>query len=351
VALAAAAVVGSSGVATAAPTGSVSGQVWFDRDRDRTRDVGEPGRTGAGVIQLYRAGVLVGAYDTDEDGRYTVTGLAPGIYRLTYTDANRYLPTTPSAVNVTVGARPRAVVNFGMKGASIAGEQWLDADFDGLWNTGEQVLPSFTVVNPTYVTGPAFEWSQEDDHGRFRIEDLPSGAGYVVHVLGPLGLPLTKEGGDSVVDWSTGESAPLALAPGEDVTGIDAGYAQVAGDSAITAARIDPDRTQFQVGETFTVELTLTNNGPVPNTVGIEMVWPTGLELVDTEGLTTTFGPGVLYGDTLDKLAPGTSRTFTAVMKATSPIANGAIDVTTSPSPYGDDNPQNNHASFPIQVA
>lgn len=348
--LAAAATLGVTGTASADETGTITGLLWFDRDRDQVQDVGEPGRTENGVVLLYRDDTLAGAYDTDTEGRFAVTGLAPGAYRLTYTDVDRYLPTTMSTVDITVTGGGQTTVDFGMKGASISGDPWLDEDFDGLRDVGEPPLDPFSAVNPTYVQGPAFAWSEQDDRGRFRIEDLPSGDGYVVTVIGPRDLALTKEGGDSVVDWITGKTVPFSLAPGADVTGINAGYARVTGDSAVAAGSIDPDRRWFRVGEEITVTLTLANMAQVPDYLQIEMSWPTELELVDTDGLITTFGPGQLFGATGHPLLPRETVIFTVVLRATAPVAHGAIEVTTTPGVYGDGNPRNDKERFSVRV-
>jgi hypothetical protein len=350
-ALAAASVFGLTGAAAADESGSISGRLWFDRNQNQVRDTGEPGRTENGVVLLYRDGVLAGAYNTDEEGRYALTGLAAGAYRVTYAGADRYLATTPSTVDITLAAGEQAGADFGVKGASISGSPWLDRDFDGLRDADEPDLDPFSVSNPTYVTGPVFRWSEQDERGRYRVDDLPAGDGYVVHVIGPDGLALTKEGGDSDVDWITGESAPLTLAPGEDVAGVDAGYAQVTGDTATTAATIDPNRRRFHVGEQFTVTLTLTNKGPVPDGINMTMNWPAGLELVDADGLTTVFTTNGLIGNsTARQLEPGESLTFTVVLKATAPITNGTIVATTYPGEYGDGNSHNDARKFVIRV-
>jgi hypothetical protein len=148
----------------------------------------------------------------------------------------------------------------------------------------------------------------------------------------------------------SGESAPLTLVPGEDLAGVDPGYAQVTGDTAITAATIDPNRKRFHVGEQFTVTLTMANKGPVPDNVFLKMTWPAGLEIVDAEGLTTVFQDAGLAGNSL-LLEPGESLTFTVILKATAPIANGTILATTYPGQYGDSNPHNDAKKFAIRVS
>ena len=258
------------------------------------------------MLGLAGVATAAGAYDTDEEGRYALTGLAAGAYRLACAGADRYLVTTPSTVDVTLAAGEQVGADFGMK---------------------------------------------QDERGRFRVEDLPAGDGYVVRVIGPRGLALTKEGRDSAVDWHTGESAPLALAPGEAVSGVDAGYAEVTGDTAITAASIDPNRTRFHVGDEFTIRLRLTNKGPVPDGVNIKIVRPLGLEVVDATGLTTLWTDTDLVGNlTSGYLDPGRSLVFTVTLRATAPIADGTIDVTTAPGEYGDSNPRDDARTFAIRV-
>lgn len=333
-----------------AETGVISGLLWFDRNQNQVQDEGEPGRAEPGVVLLYHDEAFVGAYDTDENGQYVVAGLAAGAYHVTYRDAEKYVATTPPVVDVTVGTG-QATADFGMKGASVSGKQWLDNDFDGLRDAGEPDLDPFPAVNPTYVTGPVFRWSEQDDRGAFRVDDLPAGDGYAVHIIGPGGgLALTKEGGDSDVDWITGESAPFTLAPGEDVSGIDAGYADVTGDTAITDATIKPSRTTFKVGEQVTIELTFTNKGPVPDYINMEMAWPAGLDLVKVDAkFVTLFQPEGLTGNSWAKLEPGSSTTMTVVLVAVAPD-RGTVKASVHPGNHGDSDSRNDAKTFTVRV-
>lgn len=332
-----------------AEAGTLSGRLWFDRNQNQVQDDGEPSRGERGVILLYQDGTFVGGFDTDENGQYQVIKLSAGDYQVTYRDAEKYVPTTSAVVDVTIGAEP-AVADFGMKGASVSGTQWLDSDFDGLRDPGEPDLDPFLAVNPTSVSGPVHQWGEQDERGAYRVDDLPAGDGYVVNIAGPLGMPLTREGGDSDVDWITGESAPFALAPGEDLTGVDAGYADVTGDTALTDVTVDPPTRKVRVGDQLTVTLTFTNKGPVPDHIFMEMYWPAGLDLVDVDAeFVSLIQQEGLIANSWYMLEPGASTTMTVVLAAVAPD-RGTVTASVTPGPYGDSDSRNDAKSFTVRL-
>lgn len=58
--------------------------------------------------------------------------------------------------------------------------------------------------------------------------------------------------------------------------------------------------------------------------------------MVDAAGLTTLWTDTDLVGNpTSGYLDPGRSLVFTVTLRATAPIADGTIDVTTAPAEYG----------------
>jgi hypothetical protein len=81
-ALAAAAPLALAGQATAADTGSISGVVWHDLNENSVRDAGEPGIAGHYMLIEGTNKVV----QSDADGRYKFTGLAPGSYLVKSTD-------------------------------------------------------------------------------------------------------------------------------------------------------------------------------------------------------------------------------------------------------------------------
>ncbi|MDD5391065.1 MAG: SdrD B-like domain-containing protein [Gallionellaceae bacterium] len=58
-------------------TASLSGSVWVDVNHDRVKDVGEAVKSGWGV-ELLLGNVLVASTVSGSDGRYAITGIAPG---------------------------------------------------------------------------------------------------------------------------------------------------------------------------------------------------------------------------------------------------------------------------------
>lgn len=200
-------------LATTAPamaedgTATVTGRVWFDRDADTTQDADEPGHGSEDVVWAWRNGAVVAHATTDADGRYQITGLAPGDYRITQMDSRSYAETTPTTVQLALSTNDEKEVNFGIRGGTIEATTWLDQQGDGTYGEDDgfwQIDPAVTLAAanlPDRTAAP-------DAEGRVVFRDLPNHSGYqlVAPDLRESGYSFTTPGYSSVIDPGTGRS-------------------------------------------------------------------------------------------------------------------------------------------------
>lgn len=180
-------------------TATITGRIWFDRDSDLTQDPDEPGYSSAGAV-LFTDEAGGGGYgDTDADGRYTFGNLKPGTYHLGNWNFGIFAPTTEQSATVTVAAGETATVDFGVRGAMIAGTVFADNEGDGQVGPNEKPLDGAQVgmIGPAGLTGAAIA----DERGGFTFYDLPSGRNY--QLIAP---DLTEQG-----------LVPMPRVPGQDI--------------------------------------------------------------------------------------------------------------------------------------
>jgi hypothetical protein len=336
-----------------AGTGVIEGRIWFDRNANQTQDGSEPGLRKDNVVSLSRDGQPVATVSTDDQGRYHIDGLDPGTYHVTNEDHGRYANTTPIEAEVAV-ADGVVTVNFGIRGGSIVGTAWRDLNFDGVRQPDEPAMPGNppTCCLPlTQLVGPPgfFRESPNDDQGNYRFEDLPSGIGY--QVVTPSwkfagGWSWTRPGQDSMVDFTTGRSAPMDIAQGNGNYVVDVGYFQPRGDGAAGNLRSEPDRKVYRVGETVTLTMTVTNRGQAPDVLGLKAEWPTGLSLAGCTGMVCAGMDFVLHNVS----QPGEATVVSVTLRADQEIKRGDIRFTVPPGPFGDVNPRNDKVTREIKV-
>jgi len=103
---------GSLSVPTLQPTGTISGRVWYDANRNRRYDNGEVGRASWSV-DLLQGGSPIARTSTDANGQYSFTGLADGVY------AVRFMPWMGSGTLPVNGESGTAITGGGIPGQSI----------------------------------------------------------------------------------------------------------------------------------------------------------------------------------------------------------------------------------------
>ncbi len=139
-----------------ATSASIGDFVWADTDSDGVQDTGELGLAGVKVYVDSNANGVWDAgepYDiTDATGAYRIFGLSAGTYTVRTDPATYpagYLPTTAPSLSVTLSAGQQySAADFGLNvGTGQIGDTiWLDADKDGVQDSGETPLPGIGVT-------------------------------------------------------------------------------------------------------------------------------------------------------------------------------------------------------------
>lgn len=134
-----------------AGSASAGGRLWFDVDGDGAQDVGESGFANVEVVLKDRFGTPVATAMTDGNGRYLFTGVEPGTGY--YVEAASGLPpglvqtfptgqpanrTTPfDLVDGQTYTQGDIGYRTGATTAAFGDRVWVDADGDGVQDTGE----------------------------------------------------------------------------------------------------------------------------------------------------------------------------------------------------------------------
>lgn len=144
------------------PSGStaiIGDFVWNDADDDGFQDPGEVGIPGVTITVRDSAQNVVTTVDTDAQGNWLVTGLAPGDYSVSYDPADipagldATQPTNLAAGNDTYAFTLESgdvllTLDFGFHGGTwgqIGDFVWLDSDRDGTQDAGEPGLGGVTL--------------------------------------------------------------------------------------------------------------------------------------------------------------------------------------------------------------
>ena len=155
---------GSFNYCFAVRTTSIQGLVWNNIDGDLVQDAGEPGLanvrldvTWAGLDDVFGTAddQAVPSAVTNASGRYTLTGLPAGSFRIDVNDstlpANFFLNTPPDPKFITLGIGEASPdINFGywqdLSNARIGDTVWNDANGDGLRNAGEGGIANVVIT-------------------------------------------------------------------------------------------------------------------------------------------------------------------------------------------------------------
>jgi uncharacterized repeat protein (TIGR01451 family) len=231
------------------PLASLGDYVWKDLNRNGQQDVGEPGVEGVTVTLLDSAGVAIGTALTDATGFYGFGSLQPGTYSVqfpiiiangcTLTAPNSGAETTDSDATPAAGKTATTTLVAGQNDptwdagyvsplASLGDYVWKDTNKNGAQDAGEPGIEGVSV-SLLNSAGVAIGSTVTDSLGFYAFTNLQPGT-YAVQfptllagecVLTTLG---TGTPTDSDADATTGNSANVTLAPGENNPNIDAGY-------------------------------------------------------------------------------------------------------------------------------
>ena len=225
---------------------SLGDRVWVDANRNGTQDTDEVGLAGVAVRLMDADGVVLAADTTGTDGRYLFSDLAPGVYKVAFTAPAGYTFTAQAAGtdpeadsdadtatgisgSVTlVSGESVTSVDAGLIGpASLGDKVWLDTDKDGIQDAGETGAAGVTVKLLS-ATDAVLTSVVTDADGEYLFSDLAPGTYRVQFVL-PTNHTFTLKGvgsdteADSDADTTSGMTAAVTLAAGDNVTSVDAG--------------------------------------------------------------------------------------------------------------------------------
>jgi uncharacterized protein (DUF2141 family) len=216
-------------VSTAAPSGSITGEVFKDANDNGKLDSGESAFSGVEVyLDLNDSGTLTGSdptYTVGSSGTYSFNYLPAGTFYVREVVPSGYAVTTPAngvfTTTITAGQKVTGA-NFGNAVStanltgSIAGEVFDDANSNGKLDSGESPLSGVEVYldlkdtgtlasgDPTYTVG---------SNGTYSFNYLPAGTFYVREVV-PSGYTVTTPANNVFT---------TTLASGQMVTGANFG--------------------------------------------------------------------------------------------------------------------------------
>lgn len=265
-------------------TGYLGGMVFNDLNGDGVKQDNEPGIKDVNVSVKGPDGQTHPS-STDNYGVFTVKRTPYGEYDISYDDP-KLGNTTPSSAKVKVGPGDTPGVYFGVRGGSICGVAWNDANEDGKRQAGEGPVAG-RLIYISGTTGPGVETKAD---GVYCFDGLAAGE-YRLFSSRRQNDPLVlvKGGGDSKFDWVSAESQPVVVGKGEQVKGIDAGYMTLRSDLKAVQLLINRDgqvtsENNFRVGDVIEIYGSLMANGNAPQVPSGTLTLPEGLRAQATLG-------------------------------------------------------------------
>jgi protocatechuate 3,4-dioxygenase beta subunit len=272
--------------------GSISNFVWIDSNKDGSQGFNEPGVAGV-TVDLYQNGpdglagtaddYLVGSTMTDATGQYKFDELLPSLdntlnYNVGVTMPTGYVVTTPfnrgdNNVNInsdgdtTLGiqygrstsislqaAENDSSVDFGIyyptqPTATVGNYVWLDSNKNGIQDPSEQGI-SGAVVTLKNAAGQTVAVTTTDENGYYSFTNVAPATGYKISVSPIVGyVPSVNTGaitlpGNSDLVVTTLTTAAFNVAPGDNITYIDAGFAPQLSNRASLGDRVWYDDNQ-----------------------------------------------------------------------------------------------------------
>ncbi|GAB4050591.1 SdrD B-like domain-containing protein [Spirosoma litoris] len=229
---------------------SLGDYVFVDANKNGIQDTGDTPIPGVKVT-LYTNGVASATTVTNASGLYSFTGLTPSTsisYAVGFETPTGYTATTPlsgtdkskdsdpingitAPVNLTAGENNTTLdAGFYLIPAGLGDYVFLDANKDGIQNTGDTPIQGVTVV--LYTNGVASAGTVTNASGLYSFTGLTPGSSlsYSVGFTAPANYSATlanqgtDDTKDSDADPITGITQSVTLAPGEFNPTLDAGY-------------------------------------------------------------------------------------------------------------------------------
>ena len=186
---------------------AISGNVYLDQNRDKTKDSGDIPQSGITVNLVDASGTVVATTTTDADGNYSFTGLGDGTYTVQVDktgplasteqteDPDATKDNTSGDITLELNDPIKENVNFGyISDNSISGTVYRDDNRSGALNSGESGYPEQTV-QLLDKDGTVIATTKTDANGMYSFDKLPDGT-YSVKVVKDGALADTEQTGD-----------------------------------------------------------------------------------------------------------------------------------------------------------
>lgn len=242
-------------------TVTLAGLVWFDRDADGVVDAGEPPLVNRLPVEVYNAATkaFIGEYRTDANGRYLAEGLPDVPLAIYNRNAGIFEATTAATVNPLNGG---GTVDFGVRGGTVRGFSFNDANRDGVRQTHEQDVPggpTVRLIHGIVDIAPATRGVR----GEYEFTDVPIGSdGSVVADTVPE-LKLAAPATEHDVDPATRQKK-IVVRAGE-TTRVDVRYTHLDADFVAGTPRLEPAKDAYRLGDVVTLVVPVTNRGEAPD--------------------------------------------------------------------------------------
>lgn len=167
------------------PQASISGRVYLDTDGSGNHSTADTGMANISVL-LCRSNTQpcpttshVETVQTAPDGGYLFNNVAVGRYFVQQLQPLGYGSVTPNILAVTrTGSQPVAEINFGERGATLAGQVFIDEDRSSSHSTADthytQGSATIELVGITAEGIPLEMTQSTDSTGRYQFKDLPA---------------------------------------------------------------------------------------------------------------------------------------------------------------------------------
>ncbi|MFJ6670644.1 hypothetical protein ACIQMJ_05995 [Actinosynnema sp. NPDC091369] len=240
-------------------TVTLEGLVWFDRNANGVVDAGEPPLADGRGVEVFDVATksLIKAYGTDANGRYRAEGLPDVPLSIRTPNTDIFEATTPSTFNpVSGGGR----FDFGVRGGTVRGFSFNDANRDGVRQTFEGDVPgapTVRLIGGIVDIAPATRGVK----GEYEFRDVPVGTWMPMSIVAdlPPELKLAEPVSGFDIDPKTRQK-PFVVRAGETAR-VDVRYTHLDADFVAGAPRLEPARDAYRVGDVVTLVVPVTNRG------------------------------------------------------------------------------------------
>lgn len=155
---------------------TITGNIFIDPQRDGINSGSEAPLSGV-TINLIQNGTIIATIVTDANGNYQFSDLASGTYTIEEVQPVGYGSSSPNSVNVSISAGSNQVINFGETLSSIAGNVFIDANNDGVFQNTETPIGDVTInLTGTDAKGGTVSLSTKTlANGKFIFSNLIAG--------------------------------------------------------------------------------------------------------------------------------------------------------------------------------